>query len=115
MRLLPLFVMVAVALSGCGIVESKKIDYKSAGKLPTLEVPPELVAPTADNRYAIPDSQGSGTATLSAYSQERKATPSSAQTLLPTEEKAHIERAGSQRRLVVQALTHIHNRRCRRY
>ncbi|MBS0310365.1 MAG: outer membrane protein assembly factor BamC [Proteobacteria bacterium] len=103
MRLLPLFVMVAVALSGCGIVESKKIDYKSAGKLPTLEVPPDLVAPTADNRYAIPDSQGSGTATLSAYSQERKATPSSAQTLLPTEEKAHIERAGSQRWLVVQA------------
>ena len=103
MRLLPLFVMVAVALSGCGIVESKKIDYKSAGKLPTLEVPPDLVAPAADNRYAIPDSQGSGTATLSAYSQERKATPSSAQTLLPTEEKAHIERAGSQRWLVVQA------------
>jgi len=103
MRLLPLFVMVAVALSGCGIVESKKIDYKSAGKLPTLEVPPDLVAPTADNRYAIPDSQGSGTATLSAYSQERKATPSSAQTLLPTEEKARIERAGSQRWLVVQA------------
>jgi len=103
MRLLPLFVMVAVALSGCGIVESKKIDYKSAGKLPTLEVPPDLVAPTADNRYAIPDSQGSGTATLSAYSQERKATPSSAQTLLPTEEKAHIERAGSQRWLVVHA------------
>ncbi len=103
MRLLPLFVMVAVALSGCGIVESKKIDYKSAGKLPTLEVPPDLVAPTADNRYAIPDSQGSGTATLSAYSQERKTTPSSAQTLLPTEEKAHIERAGSQRWLVVQA------------
>src|SRR3569832_1345805 len=103
MRLLPLFVMVAVALSGCGFVVFKKIDYKSAGKLPTLEVPPDLEAPTADNRYAIPDSQGSGTATLSAYSQERKATPRSAQTLLPTEEKAHIERAGSQRWLVVQA------------
>jgi outer membrane protein assembly factor BamC len=103
MRLLPLFLMVAVALSGCGIVESKKIDYKSAGKLPTLEVPPDLVAPTTDNRYAIPDSQGSGSATLSAYSQERKTTPGSAQTLLPTEEKAHIERAGSQRWLVVQA------------
>jgi outer membrane protein assembly factor BamC len=103
MRLLPLFLMVAVALSGCGIVESKKIDYKSAGKLPTLEVPPDLVAPTADSRYAIPDSQGSGSATLSAYSQERKATPSSAQTLLPTEEKAHIGRAGNERWLVVKA------------
>jgi len=103
MRLLPLFLMVTVALSACGIVESKKIDYKSAGKLPTLEVPPDLVAPTTDSRYAVPDTQGSGTATLSAYSQERKTTPAASTTLLPTEEKARIERAGSQRWLVVQA------------
>lgn len=103
MRLLPLFLMVTLAASGCGIVESKKIDYKSANKLPTLEVPPDLTAPTGDNRYAIPDTQGSGTATLSTYSQERKAAPSGAQTLLPAQEKARIERAGSQRWLLVQA------------
>src|SRR5512139_3539004 len=103
MRLLPLLLMVTVALSACGGMESKKIDYKSAGKAPTLEVPPDLVAPTTDNRYAVPDTQGSGTATLSTYSEERKTAPSSAQTLLPTEEKARIERAGSQRWLVVQA------------
>jgi outer membrane protein assembly factor BamC len=103
MRLLPLFLMVAVALSGCGIVETKKIDYKSAGKLPTLEVPPDLVTPETDNRYAVPDTQGSGTATLSTYSQERKATPAASTTLLPTEEKVRIERAGSERWLVVQA------------
>jgi outer membrane protein assembly factor BamC len=103
MRLLPLFLMVTLAVSGCGMLESKKIDYKSAGKLPTLEVPPDLVAPSADNRYAIPDTQGSGTATLSTYSQERKVAPSGTQTLLPTQEKARIERAGTQRWLVVQA------------
>ena len=103
MRLLPLFLMATVALSACGIVESKKIDYKSAQKAPTLEVPPDLVAPTTDNRYAIPDAQGGGTATLSTYSQERKTTPGESTTLLPTEEKARIERAGSQRWLVVQA------------
>src|SRR5512143_1431772 len=103
MRLLPLLLMVTVALSACGVMESKKIDYKSAGKAPTLEVPPDLVAPTTDNRYAVPDTTGSGTATLSTYSEERKAQPSGAQTLLPTEEKARIERAGSQRWLVVQA------------
>ena len=97
MRLLPLFLMVTLAASGCGIVESKKIDYKSASKLPTLEVPPDLTAPTGDNRYAIPDTQGSGTATLSTYSQERKAAPSGTQTLLPTQDKARIERAGSPR------------------
>lgn len=103
MRLLPLFLIVSVTVSACGIIETKKIDYKSAGKLPTLELPPDLTAPTGDNRYAIPDTQGSGSATLSSYSQERKATPSGLTTLLPTQEKARIERAGSQRWLVVQA------------
>jgi outer membrane protein assembly factor BamC len=103
MRLLPLFVMLSLATSGCGMIESKKIDYKSAGKLPTLEMPPDLTAPAGDNRYAIPDTQGGGTATLSTYSQERQTAPSGAQTLLPAQEKASIERAGSQRWLVVQA------------
>lgn len=103
MRLLPLFLIMSVTVSACGIIETKKIDYKSAGKLPTLEVPPDLTAPSGDNRYAIPDTQGSGSATLSAYSQERKATPAGSTTLLPTQEKARIERAGSQRWLVVNA------------
>ncbi len=103
MRLLPLFLMIALTASGCGIIESKKIDYKSAGKLPTLEVPPDLTVPTGDNRYAVPDTQGSGSATLSTYSQERKAAPSGTKTLLPAQEKARIERAGTQRWLVVQA------------
>ena len=103
MRLLPLFLMATLAASGCGIVESKKIDYKSAGKLPTLEVPPDLVAPSADNRYAIPDTKGAGTAVLSTYNQERKTAPTASSTLLPTQEKARIERAGTQRWLVVQA------------
>jgi len=83
-------------------MESKKIDYKSAEKLPTLEIPPDLTAPTGDNRYAIPDAQG-GTATLSTYSQERKTAPTSAGTLLPTQDKVRIEKSGSQRWLVVQA------------
>ena len=103
MRLIPLFLMIALTASGCGIIESKKIDYKSATKAPTLEVPPDLTAPTGDNRYAVPDTQGSGSATLSTYSQERKVAPSGTQTLLPTQEKARIERAGTQRWLVVQA------------
>ena len=102
MRLLPLFVMLSLAMSGCGTVESKKIDYKSAAKLPSLEVPPDLVAPAGENRYAIPEAQGDGTATLSTYSQERQAAPG-AQTLLPAQDKARIERAGSQRWLVVNA------------
>src|SRR5512139_3777218 len=103
MRLLPLLVMVTVALSACGVMESKKIDYKSAGKAPTLEVPPDLVAPETENRSAVPDTKGDGTATLSTYSEERKATPAASTTLLPKEDKVRIERAGSERWLVVQA------------
>jgi len=103
MRLLPLFLMIALATSGCSMVESKKIDYKSAEKLPTLEVPPDLVAPSSDNRYAVPDTQGKGTATLSTYNQERKTAPATSTALLPVQDKVRIERAGTQRWLVVQA------------
>ncbi len=102
MRFIAYLVIASVALSGCQLLESKKIDYKSARKLPTLEIPPDLTAPTSDNRYAIPDTQG-GTATLSAFNQERKDTPAGTQLLLPTQDKARIERAGSQRWLVVKA------------
>jgi len=101
MRLLPLFVLLAVAVSGCSM-ESKKIDYKSAEKAPTLEVPPDLTAPAGDNRYAIPDTQG-GTATLSTYSQERKTTSTASNAVLPAQDKVRIEKSGSQRWLVVQA------------
>ena len=102
MRFIATLIVAAVALSGCQFIESKKIDYKSARKLPTLEIPPDLTAPTADNRYAIPDAQG-GTATLSAFNKERKDAPAGSQTLLPAQDKARIERAGSQRWLVVKA------------
>ena len=46
-----------VFLAGCGTTafEGKKVDYKSAGKVPTLEVPPDLTSPAADNRYIVPD------------------------------------------------------------
>jgi outer membrane protein assembly factor BamC len=102
MRLLPLFVLVTLAVSGCSMPESKKIDYKSAEKLPTLEIPPDLTTPTGDNRYAIPDTQG-GAATLSTYSKERKNMPATATALLPAQDKVRIEKSGSQRWLVVQA------------
>lgn len=35
--------LLAIALAGCSIIpDSRKIAYKSAGKAPTLEVPPDL-------------------------------------------------------------------------
>ena len=103
MRLVVSMTIAALALGGCELLEPKKIDYKSAGKAPSLEVPPDLTAPSGDNRYSVPDATGSGSATYSAYSKERKEKPAADATLLPEQEKARIERSGSQRWLVVSA------------
>lgn len=98
-------VALALVAGGCSVFEGKKIDYKSQGSLPPLEAPPDLVMPAGDNRFAVPDINPSGTATFSAYDRERSGKPKSAgeQALLPKVDKASIERAGTQRWLVVQA------------
>ena len=80
-------------LAGCSgniLPESKKIEYKSAGKLPPLEIPPDLTQQSRDERYAVPDvSAGKGSATYSAYSNERsgQARTTTAQDLLPQVDK----------------------------
>ncbi|NWG30945.1 MAG: outer membrane protein assembly factor BamC [Rhodocyclaceae bacterium] len=91
------------ACSGNILPESKKIEYKSAGKLPSLEVPPDLTQPSRDDRYAVPDITPKGSATYSEYASERKGgtTTAAATPVLPNAEKMRIERAGSQRWLVV--------------
>jgi outer membrane protein assembly factor BamC len=99
-----LCVLAALQMAGCSVVEDKPIDYKSAGKLPTLEVPPDLTLPSSDNRYAVPDVSSTGSATFSAYSQERSEKPRQASRgLLPEQNKVDINRAGSERWLVVKA------------
>ena len=41
----------AVALSACSVIQEDKIDYKSAQKASTLEVPPDLTQLAKDTRY----------------------------------------------------------------
>lgn len=97
-------ILAGLLVAGCGsLFESKKIDYKSAGKAPPLDIPPDLTAPTGDNRYAIPDvGGGSGSATYSTYSRERTDTGQSQSTdILPGVDKVRMDRSGSQRWLVV--------------
>ncbi len=97
--------LVAVALASCKSVEipTKKIDYKSSVKLPPLEVPPDLTRPSSDDRFVVPDVTPRGTATYSSYSQERAGQPQATRTgVLPPQENARIERAGTQRWLVVR-------------
>jgi outer membrane protein assembly factor BamC len=105
MRQTAVLVALALAAGGCSMFEGKKIDYKSSGSLPPLEAPPDLVMPAGDNRFAVPDVNPTGAATFSAYDRERAGKPKSAteQALLPKIDKASIERAGTQRWLVVQA------------
>lgn len=95
--------LVAVTLAGCSSMsfESKKVEYKSAAKAPTLEVPPDLVTPSRDDRFAVPDTGGKGSATFSAYSSDRSADAAKNTDILPKVDKTRIERSGSQRWLVV--------------
>ncbi|MBS1229617.1 MAG: NlpBDapX family lipoprotein [Proteobacteria bacterium] len=104
-----IFCSLAVVLAGCSSIglETKKIDYKSASavKVPTLEIPPDLTSPARDDRFAVPDTIGKGSATFSEYSGERspQARAQQQSDILPTVDKARIERSGSQRWLVVAA------------
>ncbi len=99
-------VAAGLVLAACGTVEipTKKIDYKSTTKLPNLEIPPDLARPGSDERFAVPDSgAGKGTATYSDFNKDRASRPQvgSTQVVLPNIENVRIERAGTQRWLVV--------------
>ncbi len=95
--------LLVLAMAGCGILpDSRKIDYKSAGKAPTLDVPPDLSQIARDDRFLVPDAAGKGSATYSAYSAERTPAAQAQNTLvLPQVDKVRVERSGSQRWLVV--------------
>ncbi len=83
--------------------ETKNIDYKSAGKAPALDVPPDLVQPDIDERYSIPELNSPGSTTFSSYSNERGGRQNtSSSSLLPSSfQDVHIERSGTQRWLVI--------------
>ena len=94
--ILALAVASAFALGGCSMLEGDKIDYKSSGKGPSLEVPPDLSQLSRDSRYVVPG----GTVSANSYQINQSAMPG-----VPTAASAigdvRVERAGSQRWLVV--------------
>jgi outer membrane protein assembly factor BamC len=95
--------LIAVALAGCGILpDSRKIDYRSAGKVSSLEVPPDLSQIAPDDRYLVPDAAGKGSATFSGYSADRTPLAQARNsTVLPEVDRVRVERSGNQRWLVV--------------
>ena len=92
----------AVTLTGCSTIaeyspfEAKRVEYKAAQTGPALEIPPDLTPPKYDERFRA------GTATLSGVnSANRAAVLSGAGGVLPAVSGMRIERAGTERWLVV--------------
>lgn len=88
------------ALTACSVLESGKVDYKSASRGPTLEVPPDLTQLARDSRYAVP----AGPVTASGFSGLPVVSSPSAgggPTALNSLGDVRIERSGNQRWLVV--------------
>lgn len=92
-------------LGGCSMFEglqdgASRIEYKSAQKLPPLDVPPDLTAPARDGRFSVPEPDGA--TTLSGYQAGRAQQPrSGAKDILPTPQGMQVRRDGDQRWLVV--------------
>jgi outer membrane protein assembly factor BamC len=107
------------SLSGCGMLSSvignDKVDYKSAKKASTLDVPPDLTQLQKDNRYSLPDSSN-GVATASGYNASKAALSGASNpgaVIIPGQPEAgtvaqmslsdiKVERDGNQRWLVIK-------------
>jgi outer membrane protein assembly factor BamC len=88
-------VLMTGLLAGCESMSfsmGKKIDYKSAGSVAPLEIPPDLTTPTYDDRYQSTTASG-------AVAARNAMRPSE---VLPTNPDARVARAGSERWLVVK-------------
>ncbi|MCB1977831.1 MAG: outer membrane protein assembly factor BamC [Burkholderiaceae bacterium] len=87
-----------LALSACSVLEGDKIDYKSASKGQTLEVPPDLKQLSRDTRYAVPG----GVVSANALEAGKAAQTPDSQAAANRMGDVRIERNGDQRWLVVQ-------------
>jgi outer membrane protein assembly factor BamC len=97
-------VLLLGACSAVGDWMEGKVEYKTANTLPPLEIPPDLTSPARDNRYVVPEGVAArSTATLSGYEAERReAKPGVSTVVLPSVDRMRVERAGTQRWLVVE-------------
>lgn len=99
MRRLTAAALAALFVAGCGTTSDT--EYKSAGSIPQLEVPPDLTTPKGDNRYVLPEESEKVT-TLSGYQAGQVQQAKVGDTgLLPHVADMHVARDGSERWLVV--------------
>lgn len=85
-----------LTLGACSVLETDKVDYKSAGKAPSLEVPPDLTQLSRETRYAVP-----GTAVTASSFQIGQLATQTTPTAATSLGDVRIERAGTQRWLVI--------------
>lgn len=88
---------ITVALGACSVLEGDKIDYRSSGKGPSLEVPPDLTQLSRDGRYTV----SGGSVSASSYQTSATTSTPGTPTALSVAGDVRMERAGSQRWLVV--------------
>ncbi|HCX82993.1 MAG TPA: hypothetical protein DHV01_15535 [Rhodoferax sp.] len=87
---------ITLALGACGSLESDKVDYRSTGKAPSLDIPPDLTQLSKDTRYTVVD----GAISASGY-QANQAANNKVPVATLSVGDVRIERAGNQRWLVV--------------
>lgn len=98
---LALAVLLSCLLGACDSIPfiNNTPDYKGAGRSRPLEVPPDLTSISASDTYTVPG----GATTYSDYAQGQVEQASQREQILPNPENVRMERAGSQRWLVVEA------------
>ena len=98
LSVLSLSVTLAACSSTSDLLSGDKIDYKSATKAPTLEVPPDLTQLSKDTRYVVPG----GTVSAAAYQVQQDTKPKGpTNTAISKIGDVQIERDGNQRWLVI--------------
>jgi len=92
--------LLSITLAACDSIPfvDTSPDYKGAGRSRPLEVPPDLTSISANDTYTVP-----GAATYSDYAQGQAQQSQQREQILPNPENVRMERAGSQRWLVVEA------------
>jgi len=92
-----------IVLAACNSLgaDGKRIDYGAeARQVPSLEVPPDLTVPGSDDRFRIPQADGSASATYSDYNKGDSGIES--EKVLPVMQWIRLERDGAQRWLTVR-------------
>jgi outer membrane protein assembly factor BamC len=101
--------VLALGISACSgsaedlldpILPEENAPYKSSKSAPPLEVPPDLSSATLNDSMVVPSLAG-GSATYSAYANGSGAASAGVNGVIPQLEGVRVERAGSERWLVV--------------